>query len=311
MNEQQLGILTVSLESCKLVTMEEMSPAVAVTLSLGNHICETSGVTNHVEITRLKLMTDTASLLSDPASLSHSNSSSNWDGNSTGIRKDVLKNGLSASAEMVGISDLSQIIQETRNGDILGTGVIQESEDDEILLAADDPCGINGEELLPLDTASQRSLPIAVEIEGTNNGQIVAKVISLEERSFERKISDDVSNIAANPSAESSAGPTLKTSELSLQLPNDKDPVKGGIKSVYELDCLPLWGSVSVCGKRPEMEDAVMAVPHFTRIPMKMFVGGHMVDGISQTLSHLTSHFFGVYDGHGGSQVHFSTCFHF
>lgn len=282
--------------------MEEMSPAVAVTVSLGNHICEASGVTNHVEITCLKLVTDTASLLSDPASLSHSNSSSNWDGNCTGMRKDVLKGGLSASAEMVGISDLSQIIQETRDGDILGIGVIQESEEDETFLASEDPCRINGEELLPLKTASNRSLPIAVEIEGINNGQIVAKVISLEERSFERKISDDISNIAANPNAEDSTGPTLKTSVLALQLPNEKDPVKGGIKSVYELDCVPLWGSVSMCGKRPEMEDAVMAVPHFTRIPIKMFVGGHMVDGISQTLG-LTSHFFGVYDGHGGSQV--------
>lgn len=281
--------------------MEEMSPAVAVTLSLGNPICENPGISNHVEITRLKLVTDTASLLSDPASLLHSDSSSGWDGSCNGVRKEVLKAGLSASTG--GISDLSQMMQKTQNGGILSDEVIQESED-EILLATDEQSGINGEELLPLTAAaSERSLPIAVEIEGINNGQIVAKVISLEERSFERKLADAISSIAENASEESSAGPTLKTSVVALPLPNEKDSVKGGIKSVYELDCVPLWGSVSVCGKRPEMEDALMVVPNFMKIPIKMFVGDHMVDGISQTLSHLTSHFFGVYDGHGGSQV--------
>ena len=47
--------------------MEEMSPAVAVTLSLGNSMCENSGIATHVEITRIKLITDAANLLSDPA----------------------------------------------------------------------------------------------------------------------------------------------------------------------------------------------------------------------------------------------------
>ncbi|KAG9140990.1 hypothetical protein Leryth_012582 [Lithospermum erythrorhizon] len=51
------------------------------------------------------------------------------------------------------------------------------------------------------------------------------------------------------------------------------------------------------------MEDAVMVAPHFLKIPMKMFIGNSAIDGISETLTHLTSHFFGVYDGHGGSQV--------
>ncbi|CAN4089121.1 unnamed protein product [Withania somnifera] len=51
------------------------------------------------------------------------------------------------------------------------------------------------------------------------------------------------------------------------------------------------------------MEDAVMAVPNFMKVPIKMFIGDHVIDGLSQSLSHLTSHFYGVYDGHGGSQV--------
>ncbi|PPD85312.1 hypothetical protein GOBAR_DD17767 [Gossypium barbadense] len=42
--------------------MEEMSPAVAVTLSLGNSMGDNSGIAAHVEITPIKLVTDAASL---------------------------------------------------------------------------------------------------------------------------------------------------------------------------------------------------------------------------------------------------------
>ncbi|KAK4372894.1 hypothetical protein RND71_008278 [Anisodus tanguticus] len=51
------------------------------------------------------------------------------------------------------------------------------------------------------------------------------------------------------------------------------------------------------------MEDALATVPRFLRIPLPMLVGDRVLDGMSRCLSHLTAHFFGVYDGHGGSQV--------
>ncbi|EYU21346.1 hypothetical protein MIMGU_mgv1a006033mg [Erythranthe guttata] len=163
--------------------------------------------------------------------------------------------------------------------DMLETGLVsenvQESEEDEILSITTVnllPLDPTSNLALPLNTASETSLPIAVEIEGTENGC-------------------------------SSSGPTIKASVVAVKLSNEKDSNKSGVKSVFELDCLPLWGSVSVIGHRPEMEDSVMAVPDFMKIPIKMFIGDSGINGISQTLTHLTSHFFGVYDGHGGSQV--------
>ncbi|GFQ08352.1 protein phosphatase 2c 16 [Phtheirospermum japonicum] len=51
------------------------------------------------------------------------------------------------------------------------------------------------------------------------------------------------------------------------------------------------------------MEDAVMVEPHFLKIPIEMFVDGPGINGMGRSLSPLSSHFFGVYDGHGGSQV--------
>ncbi|XP_057771227.1 protein phosphatase 2C 16-like [Salvia miltiorrhiza] len=268
--------------------MDGMCPAIAVTVSLGSSpACET-----HKETARLKLETEAAMVLDD-------NSCSSLD-------NDV--------SVMPGVGeakhDLSQTRRIAENGQF-GSDV-QESEEDEVLSIGEDP-NFSSVELLPLDsssnlsvpldTAPESSLPIAVEIEGVDNGQIVAKVISVEERNTKQRLSHDALAVATRQDEECSSGPTIKASVVSLKLSGEKDPSKGGVKSVYELDCLPLWGSVSIIGHRPEMEDAIVAVPHFMKIPIKMFIGDYKIDGISQTLTHLTSHFFGVYDGHGGSQV--------
>ncbi|GER53542.1 protein phosphatase 2c [Striga asiatica] len=225
-------------------------------------------------ITRLKLETEAASLLSDPAMV------------------------------------MNEMVEDKGKPIIL---VQEVSEEDENLSVVDDPSLLTSVELLPLDaasnlnvplaTSSKTSLPIAVEIEGTENGQILAKVISVEERSIKGRLSGDILTVAGKHNEECSSGPTIKSSVVAVKLAGEKDSGKGTVKSVFELDCLPLWGSVSICGHRSEMEDAVVVVPNFMKIPIKMFIGDNGLDGISQTLSHLTSHFFGVYDGHGGSQV--------
>ncbi|KAG9154969.1 hypothetical protein Leryth_012156 [Lithospermum erythrorhizon] len=290
--------------------MEEMSPAVAVTLGLGSSIAETPCISNHVEITRLKFVTETASLLSDPSSMLHTGSDSNFDGCSNGIKLEANKGGLLLPVENGDDRSFQPMLVDTGSRSVAINGLIQESEDDEVLSVTDEPNGINSQELLalgttpllPLGVTQENSLPIAVEIEGMGNGQIVAKVISLEEDSLDRK-KDDHLTTCRYLNLESSTGPKIKASVVALPLSIEKDPIKGDVKTVYELECLPLWGSVSICGKRPEMEDAVKVAPHFLKIPIKMFVGNCVVDGISQNLTHVTSHFFGVYDGHGGSQV--------
>lgn len=199
------------------MTDETSPPAVAVTLNLGNSACENSGIANHTEIKRFNLETETASLLSDPAIMLDDNSRSSW---GTGYdRANPEKNELASS--MVGESkkkpDMLERRQITEDGELLHD--VQESEEDEILSVAEDPSSV---ELLPLDsasdlsvplnTASEASLPIAVEIEGTENGQIVAKVISVEERSIKRRLSEDILTVAAKPNEECSSGPTITAS---------------------------------------------------------------------------------------------------
>ncbi|URE15507.1 hypothetical protein MUK42_12113 [Musa troglodytarum] len=74
-------------------------------------------------------------------------------------------------------------------------------------------------------------------------------------------------------------------------------------RSVFLVDYIPFWGQVSICGRRPEMEDAVVAVPYFYEIPLWLLIGNQDIDGLDSSLIRLPAHFFGVYDGHGGSQV--------
>jgi protein phosphatase 2C len=80
-------------------------------------------------------------------------------------------------------------------------------------------------------------------------------------------------------------------------------------RSVFELDCTPLWGFTSLCGKRPEMEDALAIAPRMLKIPIQMLNGSKKYDGMSKDFNQQTVHFFGVYDGHGGAQVNVLFCF--
>lgn len=63
-------------------------------------------------------------------------------------------------------------------------------------------------------------------------------------------------------------------------------------------DSCPPHGMMSIIGRRSEMEDTVAAVPSFySHLPY------HSLDDNSQNRSLCAFHFFGVYDGHGGSQA--------
>lgn len=72
-------------------------------------------------------------------------------------------------------------------------------------------------------------------------------------------------------------------------------------RSVLGFDSVPLWGLTSIPGRSPEMEDAAVAMPRFSRIPSEMLIDVPSTNGrVNQKLS---ADMFGVYDGHGGSQV--------
>lgn len=62
------------------------------------------------------------------------------------------------------------------------------------------------------------------------------------------------------------------------------------------------WGYTSVIGRRSEMEDAVAVIPGFMSRTC-CHVGGCTAPGSRSSGVAAPVHFFGVYDGHGGSEV--------
>ncbi|KAJ9179368.1 hypothetical protein P3X46_011164 [Hevea brasiliensis] len=311
--------------------MEEMSPAVAMTLSLGNSMYDNSGITAHVEIKRLKLVADTVSLLSDPVKVVSDEaviacSGSSRDANNAvdlGLLSDPVKvlpdeavtpsrgssndaknvvdlATLSASNDGVGGADSLKVLPDNGNISVPADPLIQEIDEDEVLSVVEDNNGIMTEDLLALEAGSEISLPKSVEIE---DSQIIAKAIIVESSNEVQVPTAKLLIAAVSPNADISHGPDLRASAVVLKLPSEKNLSKGTTRSVFELDCIPLWGFVSICGRRPEMEDAVAAIPRFAKIPIKMLIGDRVVDGLSESLTHVMSHFFGVYDGHGGAQV--------
>ncbi|KAE7999080.1 hypothetical protein FH972_003561 [Carpinus fangiana] len=280
--------------------MEEMSQAVSLTVSLGNSMCDSSGVATHVEITRLKLVTDTTNLLLDPSKVVCAESVSSGYGCCSDAKSEVNMVTMSApEGNSKGGADLLGMFPKNGNSSIANDAVMLESEEDEILSVADDTNRIISGELLTLDVGSEISLPDISD----GHAQIVAKAIILVESSIGQVPSGEFIVAAVSPDSEISSKSELNASTVVFQSHVEKSVSKGGGRSVFELDCIPLWGSVSICGKRPEMEDAIAAVPRFMKIPIKMLIGDRVIDGMNQSLTHVTSHFFAVYDGHGGSQV--------
>ncbi|KAJ4836837.1 hypothetical protein Tsubulata_018465 [Turnera subulata] len=281
--------------------MEEMSPAVAMTFSIGSSVCENSGISTHVEIARLKFVADAASLLSEPVKLVSELSATGGNESCCGNKNDVNFTAISGAKDVaVARANLLEMLPEDGKNSIPGDVSIPESEEDEVLSVVEDTNGIISEELLVLEAASEISLPKSVDIE---NGQIIAKAIIVESSDEVQVPTAKLLIAAVSPNAEISAGGDIKASAVLLKLPSEKNLGKVATRSVFQLDCIPLWGSVCICGRRPEMEDAIAAVPRFAKIPIEMFVGQQIVDGATESLTHLTSHFFGVYDGHGGAQV--------
>ncbi|KAE8665254.1 ABI1 isoform 1 [Hibiscus syriacus] len=97
-----------------------------------------------------------------------------------------------------------------------------------------------------------------------------------------------------------------KLSEGVLQLALQKEETTMTVPvpcSVFEVEYVPLWGFTSICGRRPEMEDAAAAVPRFVKVLIGMLIGDRVLNGTSKGFAHQTVQFFGVYDGHGGCKL--------
>eukprot|EP01018_Ginkgo_biloba_P034194 Gb_27731 [translate_table: standard] len=98
----------------------------------------------------------------------------------------------------------------------------------------------------------------------------------------------------SNPNPNGSVEDGLQSGECEVRSDDSKSIEKknGGVISSVDDAACPSHGMVSVCGRRREMEDAVSILPAFSSARNR-----HGEEHESPL------HFFGVYDGHGGSQA--------
>ncbi|XP_020577264.1 probable protein phosphatase 2C 50 [Phalaenopsis equestris] len=263
--------------------MEESSPVLALHVSVSNSL-----FSSPMEDARFKLMADSASLLSD---LEEANLISEASVNSISLNMEVhnireLVTGCDTddleSRALAGCEDEASVVCIDVEQLVESSGLA--IRDDGSLITA-------AEELLDADTAligvsgcmeaTVKSIITGVEIiAGSSIGKLSASLVS---------ISSETEDLKA-----------ARFAQINLH----EGPVNiRGRRSVFALDYTPLWGCMSTCGKRPEMEDAAVAAPWFHEIPLSMLTSVAMVDDISMNSGCLPGHFFGVFDGHGGAQV--------
>eukprot|EP00258_Populus_trichocarpa_P029873 XP_024445892.1 probable protein phosphatase 2C 53 isoform X2 [Populus trichocarpa] len=297
--------------------MEEMYRAVAVPFRVGNSVCESPSLDTHMDITRL-LMADTASLLSD--TVTKVSTVGNKDCNCCDLDDEVKDTAVQAPKEDKGGGGgpLLDMISENERNWVVGDDVItRDSEEDDSLSLEGDPildcsCSLSvasetsslcGEDFLSFEATFEVGTPSSVDIEKSAGGvDIIPKTADLGDLNVDAIVSDPLS-VAGIVEEEVGDGSDAKTSAVVPKLTLERGASGTISRSVFEVDYIPLWGFTSVCGRRPEMEDAVAAVPYFLKIHIQMLIGDRLLDGMSNCLPLQTAHFFGVYDGHGGSQV--------
>lgn len=262
--------------------------------SLGNLILDNLSC---MDVMDLKLMGEEGNLLPDLEIKSSGNSvdGENED-SSVGDSGSEVSFMVSGSGETR--SGISSLLAMTSEDEM--SFVVRESEEDgssslegdpvlDSLSVMSDTSSLCGDDLLGFDANLETGSPFLEAQKSIYDVELIPRTIGTRNVGDEAVLGDSLSVEVIGDGA--------------IQF--DKGGVSGrGSRSIFEVDCVPLWGLTSVCGRRPEMEDAVAAVPRLLKIPLRMLIrDDRVIDALTPRLSHLTGHFYGVYDGHGGSQV--------
>jgi len=293
--------------------MEEMSTTVAVPFRVGNSVCDKPTITTHMDVSRIKLMTDAGLLSNSITKVSTDTFIGDEDHDCDCLGEEVgtaavtpPEQGRKEEIPMLGT------VSQNINSLVVGEEVLTpEIEDDDLISLEGDPIidsslsvaseniSFCGDEFIGSEVSADLGTRSSIDIEKSTA------------RATDLGVSNVVADVAVSLEEETGVRSGPKPTTGALHQPTLERSVSGTVgRSVFELDCNPLWGFTSVCGKRPEMEDALAAVPRFLKIPIQMLTGDRVPDGIDKCFREQTLHFFGVYDGHGGSQVKFYFAFY-
>jgi protein phosphatase 2C len=148
------------------------------------------------------------------------------------------------------------------------------------------------------------------QLTSTSSGSGISSVFSTDDfRNFNS--SGDISSISSGSGEISTftvnrvilAPPLIAVSSDETTAPEEVVMTTAREKCVGRNNKGVSWGHTSVIGRRKEMEDAIAVIPGFMSRTCD-HVGGCTAPGSRSSGEISPVHFFGVYDGHGGSQVY-------
>lgn len=278
--------------------MENISSAIAVPFRPGNLIHDDSAVTTQVGITGLKLIANTATLFSNPKTKSNPPCDFISCGN------DPRDQSRGAEATM------SKVVVGNQDNQISSRATKKQSTEHEFKSMGnqiiDNPCSRSrgretgaacDDEFSALAANSKMNSPRSMNVD-----ESIGKT-SLRESNIEFEDAQDMVGGDGKDSDGSDESDAYTSSSVA-QVSQEKRLCRTSSRNVIESDCLPLWGFTSICGRRQEMEDAVAVVPRLLQIPIQLLMDDYQIlNGMNHNPTPLTAHFYGVYDGHGGSQV--------
>ncbi|KAL4397523.1 hypothetical protein HN51_002023 [Arachis hypogaea] len=284
--------------------MEEISSSVAVPFTIGNLIQKESAVATHVEITGIKLMANTAAALILNPSVEGCQPYSVGSDNHSDVS---LKHQITVSAEMkeneVGAAVVSEMVIECDSNWVLRESHNPPRKEDEFMLAVDfhclhssssnDKCSPSGEEAASLKAIySEIDSPVIIGVDDKIYAEYGLNKTHPALQPEENTVSVAMDLESEDPRGLDGSDPKFCAAPLD-QSNRTSNP------NASEVSSRVLCGFSSICGKRPEMEDAIAVKPKLLQVPSKMLTDSHVNDNTICSLAH----FFGVYDGHGGFQV--------
>ncbi|XP_015889321.3 protein phosphatase 2C 77 isoform X1 [Ziziphus jujuba] len=269
--------------------MEKVSSAIAVPYRPGNLIHEDSAVKTQVGITGLKLIANTAPLFSNPNTKSNPPCDSISCGNEGDGGNDPRDQNRGAEAVML------KTDMENQDNQISIRTNKRRSEEQE-----SNPCFRS--------RGRETGRTCADEFSAQRNKDIderIGKANSKESNIAELEDGQDIVAVDGKDSDGSDESDAYTSSTSLAQVSQEKRLCRTRSRNAVESDCIPLWGFTSICGRRQEMEDAVSDVPRLLQVPLHMLMEDcQNLNGISHhNRTQLSSHFYGVFDGHGGCQV--------
>ncbi|XP_021275593.1 protein phosphatase 2C 77 [Herrania umbratica] len=286
--------------------MEEISTEIAgpCAVRLGDMMYNDMRMMTHIDVTGCKLIADKASLLSLPENKPKQPCQSISGGNQ-GLHaaRSCRESITSLSAHQGNRGDNGAILSnqiETEDSCISREYNHQESEEDGSISFSGD-CANSCSQSVASDVSSTCVEEVsALEVNsGRNSSTTLVGERNTSDVQDVKRVAVDLVGDDGNRSDESDP----KLSESSLEVAQQKKIRKTESQCLLELSNIPLWGYTCMCGRRPEMEDAVVAIPRFLQVPTQVLKVDRLSNGMNYNLSDLTAHFYGVYDGHGGCQV--------